>query len=368
MAQQPADTDEASEAALHALAEAGRQGACLVPVGAGIRQHPLEAWDTRPVVPWASTRFQTIRRWSVPDLTVEVDAGLPWEDLNRRLAQHGQWLPVGVPDGAPDTLGGIVSAGVNGVWTGGYLSIRDRILSMTVAVPAFGVVRVGAPVVKNVAGYNLWRLYWATRGTFGIVLTITWKLAALPRATATLTCGDSGSLTGRVWEEAGRWGASIPTVPALAALLLTIHPSGWELVGIAHGGDRAMDRLRRTLGAQVGAGPDVARPAALSDRLVWQARLPREGQRLVLEALSRWGASARAELQSGMVWGYGQQPDGASQEMAQLVARHGGTFRYWDGPWRGLRVPPAEVDMWQRLKTAMDLQGVLPGWRAEAEA
>ncbi len=368
MAQHPADADQASEAALDALAEAGRRGACLVPVGAGIRQHALEAWDTRPVVPWASTRFQTIRRWSVPDLTAEVDAGLSWGDLNQRLAQHGQWLPVGVADGAPDTLGGIVSAGVNGVWTGGYSPIRDRILSMTVAVPAFGVVRVGAPVVKNVAGYNLWRLYWATRGTFGIVLTITWKLAALPRATATITCADDGPVTARVWEAARRWGDSLPTVPALATLLLTIHPSGWELVGIAHGGDPAMDRVRRSLGAQIGAGQDVERPATLPGGVVWQARLPREGQRLVMEALSRSGASAGAELQSGMVWGYGHQPDGASQEMAALVARHGGTFRHWDGPWRGLGVPPAEADMWQRLKTAVDPQGVLPGWRAEAEA
>ena len=368
MLQQPTDPDEAGAAALEALAGAARQGACVVPVGAGMRQHPLEALDTRPVVPWPSTRFQTVRRWSVPDLTVDVDAGLSWGELNRQLAEHGQWLPVGVPDGAPDTLGGIVSAGVNGMWTGGYAPIRDRILSMTVAVPAFGVVRVGAPVVKNVAGYNLWRLYWATRGTFGIVLTITWKLAALPRATAILQCADRGPLTARVWDEARRWGDGMPTVPALAALLLTIQPSGWELVGIAHGGDAAMDRVHRTLGAQIGAGLDVTLPAALPDRVVWQARVPREGQRLVLDTLSSWGAGARAELQSGMVWGYGPQPEAVREELAPLLARHGGALRCWEGSERGLALPSAEADMWQRLKATVDPQGVLPGWRAEAEA
>lgn len=368
MARQPDGAGESGAAALEALAGAARQGACVMPVGAGMRQQPLTELGTRPVVPWPSTRFQAVRRWSAHDLTVEVDAGLSWGELNRQLALQGQWLPVGIPDDAADTLGGIVSAGVNGVWSGGYAPIRDRILSMTVAVPAFGVVRVGAPVVKNVAGYNLWRLYWATRGTFGIVLTITWKLAALPRATAILECADGGPLTARVWEEARRWGESVPTIPALAALLLTIQPSGWQLLGIAHGGDAAMDRLRRTLGAQRAAGPDVAPPAPLPGRVAWQARLPREGQRLVLEALAGWGASARAELQSGMVWGYGRQPDGTGQEMATLVARHGGTFRSWDRPEKSLVVPAAEADKWQRLKAAVDPLGLLAGWERETEA
>ena len=368
MAHEPAAADEAYAAALEMLAQADRLGASVVPVGHGLRQRPLVESATRPVVPWPSTRFQAVRRWSVPDLTVEVDAGLPWEALNQELAQQGQWLPVGVPDGAPDTLGGIVSAGVNGVWAGGYGPLRDRILSMAVAVPAFGVVRVGAPVVKNVVGYNLWRLYWATRGTFGIVLTITWKLAALPRAAAALACAGRGPLTPDVWEEARRWREGIPTVPALAALLLTIQPSGWELTGMAHGGEAAMDRVRRTLGAQVGDGAESAVRPPFPDRVAWQARLPREGQRLVLESLSRWGARAQAELQSGMVWGYGDEPDDLSQQMAALTVRQGGTFRSWGGPWRGLGVPPAELDMWQRLKAAADPQGLLPGWRAESEA
>ena len=367
MTHESADIGESGAAALEALARAARVGACVVPVGAGLRQRLPAEWGTRPVTPWPSTRFQAVRRWSAPDLTVEVDAGLSWEDLNQELAPEGQWLPVGVPDGAPDTLGGIVSAGVSGVWSGGYSPIRDRVLSMTVAVPTFEVVRVGAPVVKNVAGYNLWRLYWATRGTFGIVLTITWKLAALPRAAAALACSDSGPLTPQVWEEMRRWRDSIPTTPALAALLLTIQPSGWELMGIAHGGDAAMDRLRRTLGAQLGAGLDVGLPRPFEDRVAWQARLPREGQRRVLEELSRQGWRARAELQSGMVWGYGTEPDGAGQAVAELVASHGGALRSWDGPAPSLVVPGADADKWQRLKEAVDPHGILPTWPRETE-
>ncbi len=363
MRQHDRDSSEAGVAAEALLAEAGRDRVAILPIGAGVRhRRPEGAWDG---LPWISTKFQSIRRWAIPDFTVEADAGLTMAVLNAELAGRGQWLPVGTPDGGADTLGGIVSAGLSGVWAGGCGLARDRILAMTVATPAFGVVRLGAPVVKNVAGYNLWRLYWATHGAFGLILTITWKLAPLPRAAAILECAGDGPEMAAAFAEARRWRAA---ANAWAALLLNLRGPGWTLTGVAHGGDAHVERVRRELGATVQPQGDLGAARAQGGPVAWQARLPLAGLPPFLEWIARSGAHGLAELQSGVVWGFRDSPDPQRvDEVAALARQHGGSFRSLSEPWPAPSVPAAEGDMWRRLKASVDPQGVLPALGGDAE-
>ncbi len=67
-----------------------------------------------------------------------------------------------------------------------YGAIRDLVLSVTVALADGRVIRAGRPVMKNVAGFDLVKLFVGSHGTLGLITEATLKYAAQPRARRTL--------------------------------------------------------------------------------------------------------------------------------------------------------------------------------------
>lgn len=126
------------------------------------------------------------------DLVVTVDAGTRLGELNRDLASSGQWVPIDASL-EDDTVGGMVGAGLDAVYRARYGSLRDRALAIRVWTPRFGTIGTGARVVKNVAGYALGRLFWGSRGAFGVVTQVTLKVAPRPEAVAGWQLGDGPS-------------------------------------------------------------------------------------------------------------------------------------------------------------------------------
>lgn len=172
---------------LEALSDARADGSVVLARGAG-RRLPMAGagFHVLSTLPLAG-----VRAYHPENLTVEVGAGTTAAALNEELSGHGQWFPVGLLDGDDDTLGGIVSAGLMGSFYG-YGPVRDRVLGMTVVTPAFGTVRLGAGVVKSVAGYNMPRLYWGSRGAFGIITSLILRLSPIPRVPLeTVRSGDT---------------------------------------------------------------------------------------------------------------------------------------------------------------------------------
>jgi glycolate oxidase FAD binding subunit len=115
------------------------------------------------------------------DLVARVKAGTTLAHLSEVLAKEGQRFPVDevVPG---STVGGVVSTGVSGPSRYLHGAVRDLVLGLTV-VRADGVVaRAGSKVVKNVAGYDLAKLFTGSYGTLGIVTEVTLKLKPLPGA------------------------------------------------------------------------------------------------------------------------------------------------------------------------------------------
>ena len=103
--------------------------------------------------------------------------------LSLVLAKEGQRFPVDevVPG---STIGGVVSTGLSGPSRYLHGAVRDLVLGMTV-VRADGVVaRAGSKVVKNVAGYDLSKLFTGSYGTLGILTELTLKLKPLPARSA----------------------------------------------------------------------------------------------------------------------------------------------------------------------------------------
>jgi glycolate oxidase FAD binding subunit len=129
------------------------------------------------------------------DLVARVEAGAPLATVNRQLAEGRQWLPVDevVPG---STIGGVVATGICGPARYLHGAVRDLMIGVTV-VRADGVIaRSGSKVVKNVAGYDLAKLFTGSYGTLGIVTEATFRLRPSPpqRRYVTATYPDEAAL------------------------------------------------------------------------------------------------------------------------------------------------------------------------------
>jgi glycolate oxidase FAD binding subunit len=114
------------------------------------------------------------------DLTATVEAGLTLGALQDALRGRGQWLSLDPPDAARATMGGIVAANASGARRHLYGTVRDLLIGLTVVTADGAIVRGGGKVVKNVAGYDLPKLFVGSWGTLGIVVEATFKLRPLP--------------------------------------------------------------------------------------------------------------------------------------------------------------------------------------------
>src|SRR5258708_3561728 len=94
------------------------------------------------------------------DLTVTVGAGTRLDTLRDALATHGQFLPIDAPHmsrGA--TVGGVIAANSSGFGRFRYGGVRDLLLGLRAVLADGSIARSGGRVVKNVAGYDLNKLY-----------------------------------------------------------------------------------------------------------------------------------------------------------------------------------------------------------------
>ncbi len=169
------------------------------------------------------------------DLTISVEAGMTLGTLQQELAKHGQFLPVdpSYPDQA--TLGGIVATADSGSLRQGYGGVRDMLLGIEFVRHDGQRSRAGGKVVKNVAGYDLMKLFTGAYGTLGLISRLTWRVYPIPESWQTIVLAGSldalvklngqilgSSLTPIAWE----WTLMPATadIPAPLSTLATGHP------------------------------------------------------------------------------------------------------------------------------------------------
>src|SRR5206468_3922782 len=131
-------------------------------------------------------RFTQLLDQEAPDLTCHVEAGLTLAALQAKLAKKGQWLALDPADAAQSTVGGILASNASGPKRLRYGSARDLVIGLHVIQANGEVTRSGGRVVKNVAGYDLNKLYIGSLGTLGIIVDANFKLHPLPIAERTL--------------------------------------------------------------------------------------------------------------------------------------------------------------------------------------
>lgn len=171
----PADADQI--AAL--LTAAAETGAGVIPRGGGAHQH-LGNPPARADLVVETTRLTGITDYTPADYVVAVRAGTRFRDLQQALAANGQWLPLDPPGAAEATIGGLVAANRNGPRRLLWGSIRDLVIGIRVALPTGEVIKAGGKVVKNVAGYDLAKLFIGSFGACGVITDVTFKILPLP--------------------------------------------------------------------------------------------------------------------------------------------------------------------------------------------
>ena len=176
----PSSTAEAS-ALLRAAAAAGL---AVVPRGAGTGL----AWGSPPsrcdLVVDLRSMNQVIEH-TAGDLVARVQAGATIGQLAAALAEAGQQLALDAPEDA--TVGGVVATGTAGPRRFRYGAPRDMLIGLTM-VRADGVIaHSGGKVVKNVAGYDIGKLFSGSQGTLGLITEVTFRLHPLPAAVAWVT-------------------------------------------------------------------------------------------------------------------------------------------------------------------------------------
>ncbi len=178
----PSDQDQLS--ALLRYATANRLA--VLPRGGGTKMR-LGNLPERADILLSLERLHEVVEYEPQDLTVTVQAGMPLTDLQRHLARAHQYLPLNPPGGG--TIGGVLATNANGVWRLGHGSIRDAVIGTKAVLGDGTVARAGGKVVKNVAGYDLNKLYVGSLGTLAVLLEVTFKLAPLPAAETTVVAG-----------------------------------------------------------------------------------------------------------------------------------------------------------------------------------
>jgi glycolate oxidase FAD binding subunit len=129
-------------------------------------------------------RLTRVLEHEAGDLTCTVEAGIRLSDLQERLAGHGQMLALD-PPGDP-TIGACIAGDLFGPLRHRYGTVRDLLLGVTVVLGDGLVASSGGKVVKNVAGYDLGKLFCGSRGTLGAVVRASLRLHPLPAASGTV--------------------------------------------------------------------------------------------------------------------------------------------------------------------------------------
>lgn len=120
------------------------------------------------------------------NLTATAQAGMRVAELQQILAGRHQFLAIDPPQAAEATIGGVVAANTNGPRRMQYGGVRDQVIGMKCVLATGEQVKSGGKVVKNVAGYDMCKLFTGSLGTLGVITEVTFRMAPVPERSASV--------------------------------------------------------------------------------------------------------------------------------------------------------------------------------------
>ncbi|HEY6596673.1 MAG TPA: FAD-binding oxidoreductase [Asanoa sp.] len=261
----PTSVADAAEL-IRKLADDGRT---VRPAGAGSRA----GWggtDPQGTVAVGTAALDKVVAHNTGDFTAVFQAGVPLAAAQRALAAEGQWLAVDPPD-AGGTIGGLVATADSGPARHRYGGVRDLVIGITVVLCDGTIARSGGTVIKNVAGYDLGKLFVGSYGTLGLVAEVAVRLHPLPTRTATVLAetGDPASL--------GALALALSKRPLEAASLDAAWHDGRGRILLRFAGVTAPARARAAAASVAATGPVGDATVVDDDDALWAAQ--RAGQR-----------------------------------------------------------------------------------------
>lgn len=328
--------------------------------GAGTKAGMIGA---RPVEACISTtRMRRVLQYEPKDLTISVEAGLPWRELSALLAENRQMIPLDPPFAANATVGGVVASNSSGPRRRLYGTARDLVIGMQFATLEGKVVRTGGMVVKNVAGLDMAKLLIGSFGTLAAITRVNFKLIPMPLESATFARSFPS-----VAEAIGERDRILAGVLQPAAIDLIRGEDGAIRLILEAGGNGAMlARYQRELG--LAADPEFdwepireATPRYLArhpEACVARVSTTLSGLQAVLES---HGGEFVARAGSGVAWLYFDRVDSAN-EWADRGEREGWRFIFEYGAGRQSEVLSRDFEMMKKVKQLFDPKNLLnPG-------
>ncbi len=276
---------------VEALSETVRQCAAdrtpFAPIGSGSKfswGNPL-ALDGLMLV--STAKLDQVIEHAVGDLTVTVQAGMKFGELQTQLKKVGQFVAIDPSYEDRATVGGIVATGDSGALRHRYNSVRDMVLGVELVRSDGERVKAGGRVVKNVAGYDLMKLLTGSYGTLGIVTQVTLRLYPLQESSQTVFLSGGASAVARVMQALLNSGLTPTAIDLLSAtvcekldLCEKSHPSAAMglLVRFQGLAESVTEQMERLVALGQSQGLTIAVPP--SEDLLWQ----RLGQVLTREA------------------------------------------------------------------------------------
>lgn len=345
-------TPQTPEELAEALGAAAAAGRTITLGGRFSKQHM-----GGPVAPSAitvtSAGLRRVLEYEPSDLTISVEAGVPFAELRRLTAESRQMVPLDPPFSEEGTVGGVVAANLSGPWRRLYGTARDLVIGMKFATLDGKLVESGGMVVKNVAGLDMAKLMIGSFGTLAAIAVVNFKLAPMPPCSRSFLLRFASSQAAISARD-----AILKSVLQPAAIdLLNPLAAGWAgqegyLLAVQAGGNRAViERYSREL--------KEARPVeGEEEEALWRSIQDFTPQFLaghpegavvrvsgtlteVQAVLESMGVAAVARAGSGVCYGY--FPDGGSAQAWMKEACQKG--------WRAVIefAPPAgkeKLDLW----------------------
>jgi glycolate oxidase FAD binding subunit len=303
----------------------------------------------------STSALNRILQYEPRDLTISVEAGTPFAEITRVLAEHRQMIPLDPPFAEQATIGGVLALDQCGPRRRLYGSARDMTIGMTFATLEGKLVQTGGMVVKNVAGLDMSKLLIGSRGTLAAMASINFRVHPIPPASRTFVRHFA-----KMPEAMEACSAALKSVLQPAAIDLLKSAKGYQVLIQAGGNREVLERYARDL---PGAGmlEGEAEEALWTDIREMTARFVRShpGGAVVRIACKLMDAGkiceslptpSIARAGSGIVYGYFEDP-------AEAARVPGAVFEYGQGPAAG--VGGADFEIMKKIKHLFDPRGLL---------
>ncbi len=238
-----------------ALAEAARGGAGVIVSGGATSVatgNIPRNFDMRIV----TTGLGAVLEVKAEDMTVTAQSGATLARVNRALAKVGQRLVLDPAFADRTTIGGLVATNRTGGLRYGFGTPRDLVLGMDVVDGKLRSYRAGGRVVKNVAGFDLCRLFTGSRGTLAVITEVTLRTHPIPPAAGTAlfdfeTAESLDTARARIFD------SNLPLAALDFAVDVMDGRASWTLAARAEGTEGEVtyqiERLCELVGAEPGA-------------------------------------------------------------------------------------------------------------------